>query len=206
MRRYSESRRLHPLSRRNPDDPQRALVDAIELERELLATLREQAQVIDTGALRTAQLQRYVIDAVALPVRQLTLVFESFAFKRGVPLDADYVFDVRMLPNPHYEPALRELTGLDAPVAAYLSEQPDVQRLYADIEGVFAPLDRPARAQPAQLRDGGDRLHRRPAPLGLSGAAARRLVCCRLADLAAASRTRRATGCRWRHRRAATIA
>ncbi len=134
VRRYSESRRLHPLSRRNPEDPQRALIDAIELERELLAQLRGQAQVIDTGALRAAQLQRYVIDAVALPVRQLTLVFESFAYKRGVPLDADYVFDVRMLPNPYYEPELRELTGLDAPVAAYLSEQPDVQRLYADIE------------------------------------------------------------------------
>lgn len=134
VRRYSETRRLHPLSRRHGDDPQRALTDAIELERELLAVLREQAHVIDTGALRASQLQAYVTDAVALPVRQLTLVFESFAYKRGVPLDADYVFDVRMLPNPYYELALRELTGLDEPVATFLREQPDVQRLYTDIE------------------------------------------------------------------------
>ena len=134
VRRYSETRRLHPLSRRNPEDPQRALIDAIELERELLAPLRGQAQVIDTGALRASQLQSYVIGAVALPLRQLNLVFESFAFKHGVPLDADYVFDVRMLPNPYYEPGLRELTGLDEPVAAFLREQPDVQRLYADIK------------------------------------------------------------------------
>ena len=134
VRRYSETRRLHPLSRRNPEDPQRALIDAIELERELLTVLREQTQVIDTGALRAAQLQRYVIEAVALSVRQLNLVFESFAFKHGVPLDADYVFDVRMLPNPYYEPGLRELTGLDEPVAAFLRAQPDGQRLYADIK------------------------------------------------------------------------
>ncbi len=134
VRRYSETRRLHPLSRRNPDDPQRALIEAIELERELLATLREQAQVIDTGALRAAQLQRYVVEVVALSVRQPNLVFESFAFKHGVPLDADYVFDVRMLPNPYYEPGLRELTGLDEPVAAFLRAQPDVQRLHADID------------------------------------------------------------------------
>ena len=134
VRRYSETRRLHPLSRRNPEDPQRVLIDAIELERELLARLREHAQVIDTGALRASQLQRYVTDAVALPLRQLNVVFESFAFKHGVPLDADYVFDVRMLPNPYYEPGLRELTGLDEPVAAFLHAQPDVERLYNDIE------------------------------------------------------------------------
>jgi UPF0042 nucleotide-binding protein len=61
-------------------------------------------------------------------------VFESFAFKRGIPVDADYVFDVRMLPNPHYEPALRDLTGMDAPVAEFLAEQPSAQRMFADIE------------------------------------------------------------------------
>ena len=148
VRRYSETRRLHPLSRRNPEDPQRVLIDAIELERELLAPLREQAQVIDTGALRAAQLQRYVTDAVALPLLQMNLVFESFAFKHGVPLDADYVFDVRMLPNPYYEPELRDLTGLDEPVAAFLRAQPEVQRLYADIETFLRNwIDRIARSQ-----------------------------------------------------------
>ena len=90
-------------------DLNRALVDAIELERELLAALREQAHVIDTSLIRPSQLQGYVKDVISLPGSQLTLVFESFAFKRGIPVDADYVFDVRMLPNPHYEPELRPL-------------------------------------------------------------------------------------------------
>jgi UPF0042 nucleotide-binding protein len=102
----------HPLSRKTPARcgraAARALVDAIELERELLADLREQALVIDTSIIRPSQLQGYVKSLiVAAPPSQLTLVFESFAFKRGIPVDADYVFDVRMLPNPHYEPELR---------------------------------------------------------------------------------------------------
>ena len=124
VRRFSETRRLHPLSRQTAGSdmrrPQRALVEAIELERELLADLREQAHVIDTSMIRSSQLQGYVKSLISAPASQLTLVFESFAFKRGVPVDADYVFDVRMLPNPHYEPALRALTGRDEPVAAYL--------------------------------------------------------------------------------------
>jgi UPF0042 nucleotide-binding protein len=95
-------------------DERRALVDAIELERELLADLREQAHVIDTSIIRPAQLQGYVKSVISAGASQLTLVFESFAFKRGIPGDADYVFDVRMLPNPHYEPELRPLTGRDA--------------------------------------------------------------------------------------------
>jgi RNase adapter protein RapZ len=63
----------------------------------------------------------------------MTLVFESFAFKRGIPMDADYVFDVRMLPNPHYEAALRDLTGRDAPVASFLQNLPEVDEMQADI-------------------------------------------------------------------------
>ena len=69
---------------------------------------------------------------------QLTLVFQSFAFKRGIPMDADYVFDVRMLPNPHYEPTLRDLTGLDQPVADFLRHQPDVSLMRAHIEQFLA--------------------------------------------------------------------
>jgi len=103
VRRFSETRRMHPLSRGNASDTHRALVEAIEHERELLAEIREQAQVIDTSIIRSSQLQTYLKTLVAAPASRLTLVFESFAFKRGVPLDADYVFDVRMLPNPHYE-------------------------------------------------------------------------------------------------------
>ncbi len=142
VRRFSETRRRHPLSGEQaaeagaaaPADRQHALVDAIELERKLLAALRDQAHVIDTSVLRAAQLQGYVKTLLSAPTSRLTLVFESFAFKRGIPVDADYAFDVRMLPNPHYEPALRELTGRDAPVADFLRVDPEVDRMFSHIE------------------------------------------------------------------------
>ncbi|MGQ2923341.1 MAG: RNase adapter RapZ [Hydrogenophaga sp.] len=135
VRRFSETRRLHPLSRRDASDQQRALVDAINEERELLGELREHAHVIDTSMIRSSQLQGYVKALISSPAAQLTLVFQSFAFKRGVPVDADYVFDVRMLPNPHYEPELKPLSGLDAPVANYLAGQPEVLQMEAQITG-----------------------------------------------------------------------
>jgi len=138
LRRYSETRRRHPLSRQEgrTDVPEqhRVLTQAIELERELLADLRDGADVIDTSLIRPAQLQSYIKSLISAPQTALTLVFESFAFKRGVPLDADYVFDVRMLPNPHYVPALRPLTGRDEPVIEWLREHDDVARMYDDIE------------------------------------------------------------------------
>lgn len=138
LRRYSETRRRHPLSRQEgrTDVPEqhRVLIQAIELERELLADLRDGADVIDTSLIRPAQLQSYIKALISAPQSALTLVFESFAFKRGVPLDADYVFDVRMLPNPHYVPALRPLTGRDEPVIEWLREHDDVARMYDDIE------------------------------------------------------------------------
>lgn len=136
VRRFSETRRRHPLSKAAAEagvDQHRAVVEAIELERELLADLREHAHVIDTSVLRAAQLQEYVKALLSAPHAQLTLVFESFAFKRGIPVDADYVFDVRMLPNPHYEPQLRDLTGLDQPVVDYLQAIQEVDDMYADI-------------------------------------------------------------------------
>ena len=140
VRRYSETRRKHPLSQAGmpratgtaalaDTEERRALVEAIELERSLLVALREQAHVIDSSMIRAAQLQGYVKALVSASSDQLTLVFESFAFKRGVPTDADFMFDVRMLPNPHYEPALKALTGRDQPVAEFLQAQPDVQRM-----------------------------------------------------------------------------
>ncbi|MEJ7931222.1 RNase adapter RapZ [Ramlibacter sp. AN1015] len=144
VRRFSETRRRHPLSGMRErltgaapasPDVQHALVEAIELERELLADLREQALVIDTSAIRSAQLQAHVRSLVAAADSQLTLVFESFAFKRGVPVDADYVFDVRMLPNPHYEPELQPLTGRDQPVIDYLAARDEVQQMLAHIRG-----------------------------------------------------------------------
>jgi UPF0042 nucleotide-binding protein len=148
VRRFSETRRLHPLTderplakrpaqgRRKEDsepDSRRALIDAIELERELLAELREVSTVLDTSQLRPAQLRVWVRDLVSAGRNRLTLVFESFAFKHGVPLDADYVFDVRVLPNPHYVRELRPLTGRDAPVADYLRAQPEVNEMLEQI-------------------------------------------------------------------------
>jgi UPF0042 nucleotide-binding protein len=130
VHRYSETRRKHPLSQNDPAhstrDLSRALVDAIELERELLGELRNQAHVIDTTLTRAAQLQDQIKSLVSVPGQQLTLVFESFSFKRGIPGSSDYVFDVRMLPNPHYEPALKALNGRDAPVIEFLQAQKDV--------------------------------------------------------------------------------
>jgi RNase adapter protein RapZ len=134
VRRFSETRRLHPLSRMDASDQHRALVDAIELERELLGDMREQAHTLDTSMIRSSQLQAYVKSLISNPALQLTLVFESFAFKRGVPLDADYVFDVRMLPNPHYESALRHLTGRDQPVVDYLMSYAEVGEMFSHIE------------------------------------------------------------------------
>jgi UPF0042 nucleotide-binding protein len=139
IRRFSETRRRHPLSQVGQasaaSDQRHALTEAIELERELLTELRAQALVIDSSMIRPTQLQSYIKAMIEAPNRQLTLVFESFAFKRGIPSDADYVFDVRMLPNPHYEPSLRALTGKDAPVAEFLAQQPEVSRMLADVRG-----------------------------------------------------------------------
>ncbi len=138
VRRFSETRRRHPLSRQevrtDVPEQQRVLVQAIDLERELLADLRDGADVIDTSIIRPSQLQSYVKALISAPESSLTLVFESFAFKRGVPLDADYVFDVRMLPNPHYVTGLRALTGRDEPVIEWLRQHDDVARMYDDIE------------------------------------------------------------------------
>jgi len=129
VRRFSETRRMHPLSLKQADDQNHALTEAIEHERELLSELRDQALVFDTSLMRPTQLRSQIKDLLGVAQAPLTLVFESFAFKRGIPMDADFVFDVRMLPNPHYEAELKTLTGRDAAVAHYLAAQPDVQRM-----------------------------------------------------------------------------
>ena len=138
VRRYSETRRRHPLSQSSGDtfsaDLRRVLVDAIELERQLLCDIRENALLIDTSASRPKQLQHDIKSLVNSPTGQLTLIFKSFAFKHGTPRDADFVFDVRMLPNPHYEPALRHLTGLDNQVAEFLINQLPVTQMLNHIE------------------------------------------------------------------------
>ena len=133
LRRYSESRRRHPLSGRNATEGELALTESIEYERELLSRLREKSHIIETSFLRAPQLQSYVKSLVDSTGAKLTLVFESFGFKRGIPTDADYVFDVRMLPNPHYENALRPLTGKDEPVQKFLGLYPDVKLMQSHI-------------------------------------------------------------------------
>jgi len=136
VRRFSETRRPHPLSHPTQanESVQHALIEAIELERLLLAELREVSTIIDTSTLRPAGLRTQVRNLLSAPHDRLTLVFESFAFKYGVPLDADYVFDVRMLPNPYYVRELRPLSGRDAPVAKFLSEQPEADEMLSQIE------------------------------------------------------------------------
>ena len=150
VRRYSETRRKHPLSQhaagQASTDERRALGDAIELERTMLMAMREPSHIIDSSLLRSAQLQAYVKNLVASLADQLTLVFESFSFKRGVPTNADYVFDVRMLPNPHYEDHLRSLTGKDTPVADFLKAQAPAQAMLEHIGG-FLDHWLPALAQ-----------------------------------------------------------
>ena len=142
VQRFSETRRAHPLTARlTPEElsdgplpvTPPALVEAIEIERGLLAPVADLGLRIDTSGLRPAQLRSWVRQAVGVGAARLTLMFESFAFKRGVARDADFVFDVRMLPNPHYDPALRGQTGRDAGVIAFLRAQPEVARMLAEI-------------------------------------------------------------------------
>jgi RNase adapter protein RapZ len=136
VQRFSETRRRHPLSTHDdamPGDTPH-LIQAIEHEREMLSELREDSHIIDTSLLRATQLQTYLKSLVDAKSTQLTLMFESFAFKRGIPVHADYVFDARMLPNPHYEAELKALTGKDAPVAAWLGQFDEVNRFAQDIQ------------------------------------------------------------------------
>lgn len=128
VKRFSETRRRHPFS---SDD--RTLVEAIVLERGQLAEARLLGTVFDTSDLPAAALRHWVRDFLSVDPGRLTLLFESFGFKAGVPLDADLVFDVRCLPNPYYEPSLAAKTGEDAEVVAFLERHPEVERMYGDI-------------------------------------------------------------------------
>ena len=97
-----------------------------------------ESTVIDSSQLRPAQLRAWLRDLVHVSGSSLTLVFESFAFKHGVPSDADFVFDVRVLPNPYYDRELRPLTGRDEPVASYLEVQPEVRLMLSQIGAFIA--------------------------------------------------------------------
>ncbi|TGV08979.1 RNase adapter RapZ [Alcaligenaceae bacterium 429] len=132
--RYSESRRRHPLTDRLRQNNQAPSIGAcINAERQMMAALREQEHVIDTSGLTPGQLRAWVRDLVQADQASVVLTFESFAYKRGVPGDADLAFDVRCLPNPHYDAALRDLTGRDEPVAQWLDRFGSVQNMVDDI-------------------------------------------------------------------------
>ncbi|MFZ6646590.1 RNase adapter RapZ [Undibacterium sp. TJN25] len=135
--RFSETRRSHPLSHRQQRDQpltdRLSLTECIQEEREMLAAIQSLAHVIDTSNLSANKLREWVKDVIQIQHSPLTLMFESFAFKIGVPLDADFVFDVRMLPNPYYDLELRALTGRDEPVIQFLKSQQMALDLYEDI-------------------------------------------------------------------------
>ena len=130
LKRYSETRRRHPLGL--GDLPLR---EAIRQERRLLEPVVASADlIIDTSETNLYQLRDMICARVLdTPGEAMSLLFESFGFKNGVPADADFVFDVRCLPNPHWEPALRPLTGLDPAVIDFLDQQPDVAAMIADL-------------------------------------------------------------------------
>jgi RNase adapter protein RapZ len=135
--RFSETRRSHPLSHRiipnqNPADSP-TLTECIRQEREMLGAIEGLGHVIDTSGLSANKLRAWIKELVGTERAPLTWLFESFAFKFGVPLDADLVFDVRVLPNPYYDGNLRPLTGKDAPVIDFLDAQPDATALLSDI-------------------------------------------------------------------------
>ena len=131
LKRYADTRRRHPLSRLGLSLP-----DAIALERQVLRPLRQLADaIVDTSEMNVHQLRRHVTTEFGLGAEPgMSLLFESFAYRHGVPGDADFVFDARALPNPHWIPALRPLSGRDAPVAEYLAEQPEAGEMLAQIE------------------------------------------------------------------------
>ena len=128
VKRFSETRRRHPLS-----DDQLTLPECVQREREMLADVGNIGHHIDTSEVGANTLRLWVKDFIHLDRARLTLLFQSFGFKHGLPLDADLVFDVRCLPNPHYDTALRPLTGRDAPVAEFLEKTPLTRKMLEDI-------------------------------------------------------------------------
>lgn len=128
IKRFSETRRRHPLATGT-----RTLEECLTRERELLAPIGEIGQRLDTSDLLPNTLRNWIKDLLEIRTESVMLLFESFSYKQGIPLDADLIFDVRCLPNPHYDPRLRPLTGLDAPVIAFLEREPKVGSLFEDI-------------------------------------------------------------------------
>lgn len=136
IRRFSETRRRHPLT-----EGGRSLPEAIAAEREQLAPLAEVADwVLDTSHLSVHTLRRRIqeLTATGHDSQAPILLFQSFGFKHGVPMDSDLLFDVRFLPNPNYEPELMELSGLDEQVRSFLDNQPELERRLEDIVSLLS--------------------------------------------------------------------
>ncbi|HEV8111018.1 MAG TPA: RNase adapter RapZ [Burkholderiales bacterium] len=133
LRRFSETRRKHPLVGSDISLP-----EAIEHERGLLANVAVLGHRIDTSDLQTRVLQNWIRDLLGIGPGALTLLFESFAYRDGIPLDADWVLDARMLPNPHYDPQLRPLTGRESQVIEFLGRDAAVERWIEDVRGLLA--------------------------------------------------------------------
>lgn len=135
LQRYSESRRAHPLTQKlkQQTGTTPSLEECIEYEKELLSPLRQTEHVIDTSSLAPSQLRAWVRELSEVGPGEILLTFESFAFKKGMPSSADLIFDVRCLPNPHYDPELRPQTGRDQAVADWLSQFDSVNELINDI-------------------------------------------------------------------------
>ncbi len=132
LQRFSETRRRHPLT-----DDQTPLIDAVKKERDLLQAVSANADLhLDTSQNNVHELRALIRERVAHKASsQLSIQFMSFGYKNGIPTDADYVFDVRCLPNPYWRPELRRLSGQDDLVRVYLEQEPDVLRMYDDIQG-----------------------------------------------------------------------
>ena len=130
FKRYSDTRRRHPLTGEGV-----SLADAIARERKLLKPLSSIADsVIDTGDFNVHQLRRLIATEFGMEGGPLSLLFESFAYKRGVPADADFVFDARCLPNPHWDAQMRPLSGRDRAVREWLEAKPDVTEYRNDVQ------------------------------------------------------------------------
>ena len=141
VQRYSETRRRHPLSKGlRPDavfeeGSVQTLMDCIRLEREMLVDIEPLGMSVDTSDLQPQVLRRWVKEMLDLHDARLTVLFQSFAFKDGIPMDADLVFDARCLPNPYYVAELKPLTGRDGPVSRYLESHDTVKEMIEDIAG-----------------------------------------------------------------------
>lgn len=135
-RRYTETRHRHPLAE------DRTVADGIAREREMLTSLRSRADVtIDTSNLAGGELKRILDGHFGLLAEAALSVFvTSFAYRNGLPREADLVFDVRFLANPHYDPALRPMTGREEPIAAYVAADPDFSPFFDGLTGLLTPL------------------------------------------------------------------